>query len=677
MVKPHLKLWRIALCVCDDNMSMYKSGLEMLRCALRSTSLWKCESFVRTQASLYHKSRSFALSSPLGRKSTQGHAIKQVRYYCQSSEEVLNVQIKQTTPSPETSGLADKTERTPFYAHLQNCLGPTDVLDTLKQFPASQQHISSIFSRMWESSKKMTDEQRRCELQLMFEHPVFEEVCERAVTDAWRMRSEDLAYSLLAIVNLGVSQNTRLVQTLLRVIQERLNQFDIRSLSVLASSIREMENSRNVQALREALRLLLKDRIPEIQNVVVLQSMMRAVGKNSPIPLKKELATKALSLADEFSPPNTQYMFSSLAAMGLNFKPLLDVCSKKIAENVHEFPFNRLLSVLKSCHELHYRNYTLFNSISDYIASTFDMWSNKQVILFLVTFENLLFRPVVLLDAFAERIIQKSESLTLKDLLSVLKVFSLLNHDLKEKKTEFLASVTTVLESYLPKMSPTDLLKAVHYLAMLEHFPQTPLEKLLQKDTLDQLLEKGKQSDKIQRWLHTLDLCLRLDKHQLPSSLTSIPELHIRAPAHEVTVNQEILRAVRSIVGNDAVQDSVLEQSIYFIDCVITLPHQAEETCGSAEDSGSPECTQRIAVVCASPASFCFGTTHPRANLAIRLHHLEKLGYKPALVPVLELNSKTEEEKIKMLQKLIFPAQESTGTQEIPTVQKQSEIHCS
>lgn len=47
--------------------------------------------------------------------------------------------------------------------------------------------------------------------------------------------------------------------------------------------------------------------------------------------------TKTLSLADEFSPPNTQYMFSSLAAMGLNFKPLLDVCSKNIAgENDHD-----------------------------------------------------------------------------------------------------------------------------------------------------------------------------------------------------------------------------------------------------------------------------------------------------------------------------------------------------
>uniref|UniRef100_A0A671M3B4 FAST kinase domains 2 n=1 Tax=Sinocyclocheilus anshuiensis TaxID=1608454 RepID=A0A671M3B4_9TELE len=596
----------------------------MLRCALRSTSLWN-----------------FAVSSQLRRKSTQGHTLKQARYYCQSGEDV---QIKQTAASTETNELPDKAEKAPFYTHLQKCLCPTDVLD---MFPASQQHLSSIFSRMWESSKRMTDEQRRCELQLMFEHPVFEEVCERAMTDAWRMRSDDLAYSLLAIVNLGVPQNTRLVQTLLRVMQERLNQFDIRSLSVLASCIREMENSRNVQALREALRLLLKDRIPEIQSMVVLQSTMRAVGKNSLILLKKQLATKALSLADEFSPPNTQDMFSSLAAVGLNFKPLLDVCSKKITENMHEFPFGRLLSVLKSCHELHYRNYTLFSSISEYVASTFDMWSNKQVILLLVTFENLSFRPVVLLDAFAERIIQRSNSLTLKDLLSVLKIFSLLNHDLKEKKTEFLASVTMVLESYLPKMPPTDLLKA----------------KLLQKDTLDQLLQKGKQSDKIQRWLHTLDLCLRLDKPQLPPSLTSVPDLHITVPAHEVKVNQEVLSAVRSIVGTDAVQDSVLEQSIYLIDCVITLPHQTEETGGLELFSVF---YFRIAVFCAPPTSFCFGTTHPRASLAIKLRHLEKLGYKPVLVPVLELNSKIEEETIEMLQKLIFPVQEPTGTQEIP-----------
>ncbi|XP_043096478.1 FAST kinase domain-containing protein 2, mitochondrial [Puntigrus tetrazona] len=644
-------------------MSMYKSGLDMLRCALRSTPRCKRDSFIRTHKSSCYKSRSFAVPSQLGR-STQGHALKQVRYYWPSGEGFLN---ERATASPETSDLSGKAKRTPFYTHLQNCTCPTDVLDTLEQFPASQQNVSSVFSRMWEISKTMKDEQLRCELQQMFEHPEFKEVCGRAMTDAWRMRSSDLTYCLLAIVSLGVSQKTQVVQTLLRVIQERLNTFDEKSLSILASCIQDMEDSRNVQALREALRLLLKDRIPEIQSVVVLQSMMRAVGKNTPIHLKKQLAIKALSLADKFSSANIQYMFISLAAMELNFKPLLDLCSKRLSENVHEFSFSTLLSVLKSCNKLHYRNYTLFCSISDFMANTFDMWSNREVTLFLVMFEDLLFRPVVLLDAFAERIIQKSESLTLKNLLSVLKVFSLLNHDLKEKKPLFLDCVTMVLESYLPKMSPTELLKAVHYLGLLEHFPQTLLEKLLQKGPLDQLLERSQQSENIQRWLSMLDLCLRLDKPQLPPSPTSLPDLHFSRPALTVTANSDVQSAVRSIVGNDAVQDSVLEQGIYFIDCVITLPRQTEEARGlNAEDSGSPQSAQRIAVVCTTHNSFCFGTTHPRGSLVIKLRHLEKLGYKPVLVPVFELSSKTEEEKIKMLQKLIFPEQESGATQEIP-----------
>lgn len=62
-----------------------------------------------------------------------------------------------------------------------------------------------------------------------------------------------------------------------------------------------------------------------------------------------------------------------------------------------------------------------------------------------------------------------------------------------------------------------------------------------------------------------LALCMRLDQPQLPHSLRSIPDFHFTVPTHKVPVNQEMLSAIRSIVGNDAVQDSVLEQSIYFI----------------------------------------------------------------------------------------------------------------
>ncbi|XP_055062109.2 FAST kinase domain-containing protein 2, mitochondrial [Misgurnus anguillicaudatus] len=646
---------------------MYKSSVDMLRCALRSASLWKCDSFIWTSTALQCRSRSFVASSRWGKTPTQGCPSHRVRYYCQPGERGEFLNVEQTTKLQPTDPSEPPLEkRAPFYTHLQDCLSPIDVLDASQRFPESQRHVSSMLTRMWDTTKKMTEEQRRYELQLMFDHLGFEELCDRAATDAWRMRSDDLVYSLLAMIKLGVSQNTRVVQTLLRVIQERVNQMDEKCLSVLAGSLRDMEDSKNVQALREALRLLLKDRISGIQSIVVLQSMMRVVGKNSPLHLKKQLAMKALSMTDKFSPPNNQYMFCSLAAMGLNFKPLLDVCSKKIAENVHEFPFNRLLAVLISCRELRYRNYSLFSSVSEYVVNTFDMWSNKQVILFLVTFEDLGFKPAALLDAFAERILRKSDMLTLKDLISVLKVFSLLNHDLKDDRQEFLVTVTKALESYLSKISHIDLLKAVHYLALLEHFPQTLLEKLFQPDTLDLLLEKGRQSNKVQKGLQGLDLCLRLDQPHLPPPLTSITNFQIPAPAQELPVNQEVLNVVREIVGNDAVQESVLEQGVYFIDCVITSSGQVEENRGAHDDdSGTLKCHERIAVVCPPHNSFCFGSTHPRGNLAVKLRHLKKLGYKTVLVPVHEFSSLTEEEKIKMIHKLILPTQESTESQTI------------
>lgn len=43
---------------------------------------------------------------------------------------------------------------------------------------------------------------------------------------------------------------------------------------------------------------------------------------------------KALSLVDQFSLKNVQYMLDTLAAIRLNSKPLLDICGKKLAGTV-------------------------------------------------------------------------------------------------------------------------------------------------------------------------------------------------------------------------------------------------------------------------------------------------------------------------------------------------------
>lgn len=121
--------------------------------------------------------------------------------------------------------LQGERQREQFYDLLKNCNSPYDVLDLAGNYTLTWRRVSNCLTKIWETTKKMSDDQKRYERKLMFEHPVFEQLCQQAMKDAGKMRSVDLAYSLLALVKLGVSQRSRVVQTLLRVIQVSRNLF--------------------------------------------------------------------------------------------------------------------------------------------------------------------------------------------------------------------------------------------------------------------------------------------------------------------------------------------------------------------------------------------------------------------------------------------------------------------
>ncbi|KAK6325127.1 hypothetical protein J4Q44_G00044690 [Coregonus suidteri] len=103
-------------------------------------------------------------------------------------------------------------------------------------------------------------------------------------------------------------------------------------------------------------------------------------------------------------------------------------------------------------------------------------------------------------------------------------------------------------------------------------------------------------------------------------------------------------------------------EDLYFIDGVITQPEPLQEaTGGRAPSEGEcppPEHSQRIAVLCAPPSSFCYGTSRPRGNLAIKMRHLTVLGYTPVVVSEHELDNLSEEERTELLRTRIFPKQE-------------------
>uniref|UniRef100_A0A672GIH0 FAST kinase domains 2 n=1 Tax=Salarias fasciatus TaxID=181472 RepID=A0A672GIH0_SALFA len=513
----------------------------------------------------------------------------------------------------ENAAAEQRQWSSPFLKHLERCGSPSDVLDLTRLYAPTIRQVSSSLVRMWAVTKKMSEDQRRYELQLMFEHPALDELLQKAMRTISLMRHEDMVYTLLSMVNLGVPQRSRVVQTSLRTLQEKLNDLDEKCLSILASCLEHMDDCPNVVALKAGLSLVVEERLSGIKNVVTLQTMMRLLGKDAPKELKWKLEKKALSMADQFSVPNAQWMISTMVTMGFYSKPLLEVCSRKITENLHGIPFNRLLKLLHSCKELLYRDFYLLTAISDYIASTVDIWTNKQLLLLLSVFESLAFCPAAVMEAYAEKVIADPDMLTLKDLLCVLKVYSSLNYDLQH---QFLDSLGRALDSYLPKMTAFALLKAVYCLCLLGHFPPAALERLQQSGTPPQQ----------ERMFHTVELCLRLDRPPLPPSVT-FPTSVTEGPApSQSSMNPWLLEGLRSLL-----EDQEHVTIIFVFLCL------------------------RIAVVHAAPSKFCFGTLNPRGPLALKARHLRILGYEPVLVSELELQSVSEEQRTEFLRTRIFP----------------------
>ncbi|XP_076580324.1 FAST kinase domain-containing protein 2, mitochondrial isoform X2 [Chaetodon auriga] len=582
--------------------------------------------------------------------------VSSVRFYSQDRIHSEDLEAK------EHLSLRQSQRRSPFYDRLQHCGSPSDVLDLTCQYAPTVREISSSLTHMWSTTKKMSDEQRRCELQLMFEHPAFHTLLQKAMNNLGHLHIRDMVFSLFGMVKLSVPQHSRVVQTFLRACQEKLNDFDEKDLSILASCLEHMEGSPNVDALKKSMGLVVEARLPTIKGVVALQTMMRLLGKDAPLDLKRKLEGKALSMVDEFTLPNSQYMISTMATMGFNSKPLLEVCTKIIKENLHGVPFNRMLAVLKSYGELHYRDFDLLTDISEYITSSLDIWTNKQ---------NLAFCPTTLMEAFAEKVISHPEALTLKDLLCVLSVYSSLNYDLQQQRQQFLDSLSQALDSYLPTMSEFELLKTVYGLCLLGHFPSAPLEELLRSSRLEQF--KATEPSFLhnqERMFQTVNLCLSLDRPPLPQPLT-VPKFVLGDPiTSSPPPNPWLLHSLRSVLQDQAdttLQELEVVESFYLIDGVITkpLPNQTSVTEASshAEEASSPaESSQRIAVICA-PHPFCYGTSNPLGPVAVQVRHLKILGYDHVLVMDQRMQFMPETKRTEFLRRQIFPEHHGSDTQ--------------
>ncbi|KAB0407269.1 hypothetical protein E2I00_005792, partial [Balaenoptera physalus] len=582
--------------------------------------------------------------------------------------------------------LTKRTKPTPINCRKlsQECNSLSDVLDIFSKAPTFPS--SNYFSAMWTIAKRMSDDQRRFEKQLMFNHPAFSQLCEQIMREAKIMHYDNLLFSLHAMVKLGIPQNTLLVQTLLRVVQERINECDETCLSVLSTILEAMEPCKNVDVLRAGLRMLVDQQVWKIERVFTLQTVMKCIGKDAPIGLKRKLEMKALKELDQFSVLNSQHMFAVLAAMNHRSIVLLNECSKIVTSNIHGCPFKILISILQSCRDLQYVNIDLFKGIADYVATTFDMWKLKKVLFLLILFENFGFRPVSLMDLFMKKAADEPGFLNVKSLVSILHVYSSLNHFHKCWTHEFLEVMASALTGSLHHISSENLLDAVCSFCLMNHFPLAPINQLLQKDIIHDLLTSGDVERNVHK-LHVLAACLKLeapchkDTHLVLPQLPPTP-LHPHAKVAEVlssllgegcfSKNFEIrMDANRSQVlpfsDVDAVTSATNIQRLFththllnFLNLNLnsqrlhinssnnTKTLYLYRACNAPRGVSSINLPLRVAVLCVPRSTYCLDSTHPRGFLAMKMRHLKVMGFHVILV------NNWEVEKLEMKDAVTF-----------------------
>uniref|UniRef100_G1SZG4 RAP domain-containing protein n=1 Tax=Oryctolagus cuniculus TaxID=9986 RepID=G1SZG4_RABIT len=524
----------------------------------------------------------------------------------------------------------------------EECNSLSDVLDTFSKAPTFPS--SNYFSAMWTIAKRMSDDQRRFEKQLMFNHPAFNQLCEQLLREAKILYFDHLLFSLHALVKLGVPQNTLLVQTLLRTIQNESKE----TCSLLQRGYQQNE-------------ILVDQHVWKIKSIFTLQTVMKYIGQDTPIALKKKLEMKALKELDRFSLLNSQHMFEVLAAMNYRSVVLLNECSAKVIDNIHGCPFKILNNILRSCKDLRYRNLKLFEGIADYVHTTFDIWTLKQVLFLLILFENLGFRPIGLMNLLMKKVVEEPGSLNTKSIVSILHVYSSLNHSCQSQDKEFLDVMAAALTGCLHHISSQNLLNAVYSFCMMNYFPLAPVNQLLQDDVISELLASDDREKNVHR-LHILDTCLKLDDTAYHKALDlALPQ----PPSVPSCPNTKVAEVLSRLLGGEGYfSKNVQLPHNYHIDFEIRMDTKRSQVLpfSDADITCATNIQRLVAVLCVPRSSYCLYSSHPRGILAMKMRHLNLMGFHVILVNNWEMDNLEMENAVAFLKTNIY------SVEALPTV---------
>ncbi|XP_071977159.1 FAST kinase domain-containing protein 2, mitochondrial [Engystomops pustulosus] len=538
--------------------------------------------------------------------------------------------------------------------HPPRKLSCVEVLDAFSGSAYSQHELYDSIKSMWNvlaNSKKLKSSDK----QLITDHPNFSTLCYEVMKSAPSMSNKFLVYSLNVFVSLKVNQKTRLVQTLLSICQQRLSSLKVGEISILANSLKMLESNKTVDILNSGICLLIELKCEDIKDVTLLQNLMRI----APTHLRQKFEEKALQMVYRFTVPQCLHMFSVLAEVNLHSESLLDACSHKLIDCLDELSCRRIISLTGYCSKLSYFNEKLLSAIGDNIMNNIYMWEKWQISAVLTSMAFLRFRYVPLLDYFADKIIEDVESLKTYNLMTVSKVFSIVNH-LPEERGKFLETLNTALDSLMNSMKKKDLLRTVYNLCLLGLVPAAAIQKLLEDKSLYSTLDNVEKS-----YLGHIKLCWLLESGSRPYSIENLENVKAN---HSDSVMMCHTFLKNYFTDPCLYQENMQFPSSYFIDFVFTLDTNQRNLIpmGDVQKLENSQNITRIAVLCCTAGSFTLGNLHPIGKMAVKIRHLRSLGFHVVVVPVHQFIMLSEVKRVEFLRENIL--------MEIPSNQKANEI---
>lgn len=517
-----------------------------------------------------------------------------------------------------------------------------ELLDAFNSNSHSQHELYCTIMDLWKilaNTKKLKLSDR----QLMSEHPNFYDLCYEVMKSAPSMSSPFLVCGLCVFVTLKVNQNTRLIQTLLNVCQQRLSTLKVEEISILANSLKMMESDKTVDILNSGLCLLIELKCEAVKDITTLQYLMRI----APAHLQRKFEEKALQMIDKFTVSQCYNMFSVLAEMNLHSDSLLDSCSHKLINCLDELSCKRIASLTGHCSKLLYFNEKLLSAVGENIMNNIYMWNIWQISMALRNMAFLRFRYVPLLDHFADKIMQESQPLKINFLVTAAKVYSVLHHLPEGKGDKFLETLDSALHLHMNSIKKKELLKTVYNFCLLGLVPASAINKLLEENSLGTLNRTDRS------YLSHIKLCMSLESGSSPFSIQDLKKVEAYH-SHSVIMCHTFLK--NYFKDPTLYQENMQLPSSYFIDFVLTWNREQSKLVptGDVPNFDSSQNITRFAVLCCTANAFTLGSLHPVGKMAVKIRHLKALGFTVVVVPVSQFIMLTEAKKVEYLKENIF-----------------------